>query len=106
VVPSAILTITQAAGSCSFTMTNSLTSDVVYPGTIDPTTNTMTWNSSPFTYAYYGGYVRIAKVDMQITPKPAPQVASLDGSFDWAFGYTQFGMEICSGTTSLTGYVQ
>jgi hypothetical protein len=109
VVPSAILTITQAAGSCSFTMTNSLASGVEFSGTIDPTTNKMTWQESSSnapTWPYYGGYLSRGTVDMQITPKAAPQVASLDGSFYWAFSYSQYGMEVCSGTTSLTGYVQ
>jgi hypothetical protein len=103
--PSATLTFSQADGKCDFTMTNSLVPGVTYSGTID-SSNDITWTSSPASYAENGGYTTITSVSVTATAEAAPAVASLDGSFHWAWAHTEGGATVCTGTTTLTSYVQ
>lgn len=80
-------TIVQAAGSCTFTLANSLVSGTVFSGTVSG--NDVSWTGS---YPSASGTVTINSVDAALSA----DLTALSGSFDWTYqGNTQ-----CTGTTT------
>lgn len=82
--------IAQAAGGCTFSMTNSRVSGVTFAGTVRG--DRVSWTAAP--YAYLGGTLTLDAVDGQLSSDRR----TLSGSFSW----TLAGPIACTGVTGFT----
>lgn len=80
-------TIVQAAGSCDFTLQNSLVTGHTFQGTVSG--SDVSWTGS---YPSASGTVTIDSVDAQLSA----DLTALTGSFTWTYA----GNTSCTGTTS------
>jgi hypothetical protein len=80
-------TIVQAAGSCSFTLQNSLVAGTTFPGTVSG--SKISWTGS---YPSASGTVTINSVDATLSS----DLRTISGSFAWTYA----GNTHCTGTTS------
>jgi hypothetical protein len=86
---SVTFTIKQAAGSCSFDLTNSRVAGITFSGTVSG--NSVTWTHAP--YAYGGGTLTLNSA----TGTLSTDLTTLSGDFKWTLAQTS---SACTGTTT------
>ncbi len=88
--------ITQPAGSCDFTLTNSLLPKLSYAGTVSAT-NAVSWTTTPAGYSEYGGTTTVTAVNVTLSADQK----TMAGSFTWTH---VSALSNCNGTTTFSDF--